>query len=170
MMREESIVILGGNISGNTAAIYASMSNDNPLLLHIDNEKEDGVVGAENYIGLGPECTCEELSRRVEKQANKFKVRREREEDPEIWMEDGMFVVEGKGRIRTKALIITTREMRRKIERVEEVAGRAKTNVEGLFLCGSASSHCDGEAIMHASSGCMAAMDARWFLDRNEGN
>lgn len=168
-MKTENIVIFGSNISSHAAAIYAAMSNRDPLLMAVARETGRDVSGVDKYPGI-PGASYEELYNKMTKQVNKFSVRCMKQEGiPEVNVEDGWFVVNVEdGQIRTRSLIISTEEMKEKIrapQPIEPIEGGSKTTVEGLFVCGTAATP-SREAVVLSGLGSMAAMDARWYLDK----
>lgn len=162
-------MVFGTNISSNSAMIYAALSNRDPLHLEVAAEREEEVGGVDKYLGVEG-AGFEELCEKIERQSERFGCRRERGGEMVVDVEDGGFIIRRKegGDIRSKTVIISTKEMKKMVrvpEEIKNVAGTAKTNIPGLFVCGTANENKINEALVLSGSGVMAAMDARWYLD-----
>ncbi|MFH1054361.1 MAG: thioredoxin-disulfide reductase [Candidatus Woesearchaeota archaeon] len=107
----EKVVIIGGGISGYTAAIYAARANLEPLVITGPQEGGQIVLASamENFPGFPDGISGTELSLKVKKQAEKFGTRFLSESVKEFNIISGhLEIITDNKKIETAAVIIAT--------------------------------------------------------------
>ncbi|KAI5192522.1 hypothetical protein NECID01_1971 [Nematocida sp. AWRm77] len=158
-MRVYDIVVIGKNISAITAGIYAAMSKKSLLCIEHPGEVHTA-TGVDKYTGnLSGDYNA--LYTNIRAQFKQFKVPElERKVEGLECTEEGVVIRTDQEEITAKSLIVSTKD-------VSSMLGESSA-CPSVFLCGEALNG-DKEALSLAGTGCMAAMDARFFLVETEG-
>ncbi|KAM0674492.1 hypothetical protein GVAV_002107 [Gurleya vavrai] len=177
-MMIENIVIIGNGPGAYVAGIYAATANLEPLIIEFESSESNNYSGVDKIGGVLNCKLPKEYTDLVREQAKRFNVRFETHKINEIYFGKNIKLIFKEKEIITKALIIDDLEIAKQVLHVdlfnEEglVITEDKTSqsvIPGLFICGSAR-EINKEAILLSASGCMAALDAKNYIEENPDN
>src|SRR5919108_213826 len=159
-MAIENVIIIGSGPAGYTAALYTARANLEPLV--IEGWMWGGLLQqtteVENYPGYPQGVMGPQMMQDLRDQAERFGAR---------------FITENATRIEPGADGEPQSEIVRGIVDTDEngyvlTEGKStRTNVPGIFAAGDLVDHTYRQAVTAAGSGCMAALDAEWYLGDN---
>lgn len=158
----EDIIILGCGPAAYMAAVYNHTANLKTLIVEEETEDTFTFTSHDKVVGVMNVSSPQDLISRMQKQADKFKIKRISTKVHKISTCDGICVVTMSGVFKSRCLIIEDRCIfERLFGKNAEVKELEK---KGVFVCGKIA-EADTEAIILIGSGCMAAFKAKDFLD-----
>lgn len=158
----EDIIILGCGPAAYMAAVYNHTANLRTLIVEEETADTFTFTSHDKVVGVMNVSSPQDLIGRMQKQADKFKIKRTSAQVQEISMCDGICVTTASGVFRSRCVIIEDRCI---FERLfGENAEVKELEKKGVFVCGKIT-EVDTEAIILIGSGCLAAFKAKDFLD-----
>lgn len=158
----EDIIILGCGPAAYMAAVYNHTANLKTLIVEEETIDTFTFTSHDKVVGVLNVSSPQDLIGRMQKQADKFKIKRIRAKVQEISICDGIHVATTDGVFKSKCVIIEDCCI---FERLfGEKAEVKKLEKKGVFACGKIT-EVDKEAIILIGSGCIAAFKAKDFLD-----
>lgn len=170
----ENVVIIGSGPGAFMAGIYAATANLNPIIIQEKTKSTEEFEGVNKIAGL----TCDTNQRYLEllyEQAKRFNVRFLCNTVQEVYFGKQIKIIFETGELNAKTCIIDDHEIAKRVLHVdlfkkEDVVfceeKSTLTILPGLFACGNAR-EMHKEAILMTASGCMAALDAKDYIEAN---
>jgi thioredoxin reductase (NADPH) len=169
-----NVVIIGSGPGAYTAGFYSATANLKPLILETKTTDTCKFNGFNKVAGVINIKTPEEFIELTREQAKRFDVEFSNETVTEIYPGDLIKIITSSGIIITKACIIDDKiiassllneEMLNEDGLINCKEKRSITLLPGIFACGGAREK-HREAVIYASSGCMAALDAKEYIEK----
>lgn len=169
----ENIVILGNGPAAYMAGIYAATANMNPLIIQDQQSALFNIEGVDKVAGLLNCETKDEYLDLMKEQAKRFDVRIIETTILKCNFNNFIEIETKEGKYKCKALIIDNNDILNTLIKEEKYFENGyikcdkkttRTPIDGLFVCGDAREKIK-EAILLSSSGCMAALDAKEFIE-----
>lgn len=166
----ESIIIIGSGPATYVAAIYAATANLKPLvLLQPPNQT---ITGLDSIPGIPQIIDSSEYISLLRKQAERFDVRFLESKVVDIHCDTINRVTTKDKTYLAMAVILDDIEFCKEVflednfeeNKVKCEEKSTKSTIRGVFVCGSAKEK-RNDAVVLCGSGCMAAMDAKEYIE-----